>query len=656
MCHSHSVMTRPGICLASLLLIAASASAAGAQIAAAPAKPRLVVLIAIDQFRADYLERFGALPGGLGRISRGGAWFTNAHHDHAITETAPGHATLLSGRFPRSTGIMMNRVGVEDAGAPLIAGGVGTGASPKRFQGTTLVDWVRSADPQSRAFSVSSKDRAAILPVGRSKSEVYWYSTDGRFTTSSYYRDTLPSWVTAWNNRGFPQSFAGRRWDLLLPVTAYPEPDSVEAEGGRAFTFPHILPDDPEAVANLVRGTPFIDDITLSFALHGVQSLALGASPHTDVLSMSLSATDYIGHRYGPDSREIHDQVVRVDRTLGAFLDSLYKLRDSSTITIALTADHGVGTIPELAPASMNSKPVRVTLAPLIAPLREALRTAKVDTLAIDVDQQIIIVDRAAFASASANADSAVASFASAIKALPGVRRVDSFQALAADTLTDPVARRWRHQFPANANIALVVTLTPGSTWAGNIAFHGTPYDYDTHVPIVFYGAGVKPGRIADFVRTVDIAPTLAALARVRPTETLDGGAADGRHSLTVYSALVAESGQWFAWVSGLLLQTSHSPRHHNGLRHLVGRRPRCRRARVARDGQRLWTHRRHRDRYRRGVHRRVDLPPAWRQLADRRVGRGRSSWPSSARSCCCSCFDCCTAAVQSDCRRNVVG
>ena len=518
------MMLRPYARFASLVLLIGCASTGSTQSIARSGKPRLVVLITIDQFRADYLERFGALPGGLGRLSRGGAWFTNAHHDHAITETAPGHATLLSGRFPRSTGIMMNRVGVEDDSAPLIAGGIGAGASPRRFRGTTLVDWIRAADPQSRAFSLSSKDRAAILPVGQSKSEVYWYSPDGRFTTSSYYRDTLPSWVVLWNNRNYPQGFAGKRWELLLPASAYPEPDSVEAEGsGRQFTFPHDLPADPDAAANVVRGTPFFDDITLSFALHGVQSLALGAGTHTDVLSISLSATDYIGHRYGPDSREMHDQVVRIDRTLGVFLDSLYRLRDSSRVTIALTADHGVGTIPEIAPASVMPRPQRVSLAPLIAPLRAGLFAAKVDTLAIDVDQQIVLADRAAFAKAKVNADSAITAFAAAIRALPGVRRVDRFESLAADTLTDPIARRWRHQFPAHAPIELVVTLTPGSTWAGNIAFHGTPYDYDTHVPIVFYGAGVQSGRFTDFVRTVDLAPTLAAIAGVRPTETLDG-------------------------------------------------------------------------------------------------------------------------------------
>ena len=162
------------------------ASAAPAPAQHAGARPTLLVLITIDQMRGDYLERFGPqLTGGLGRLMRGGAWYTNAHHDHAITETAPGHATLLSGRFPRSTGIMANRAGVDDDDAPLIAGGVGGGASPKRFVGTTLTDWLRSSDDKSRTFSVSTKDRGAILPAGRTKSDVYWYSPDGRCDSTS---------------------------------------------------------------------------------------------------------------------------------------------------------------------------------------------------------------------------------------------------------------------------------------------------------------------------------------------------------------------------------------------------------------------------------------------------------------------------------------
>lgn len=490
-----------------------------------PARPTLVVLITVDQFRGDYIDRFGSqLHGGLARLSRGGAWFTNAHHDHAITETAPGHATLLSGRFPRSTGIMMNRAGVEDEASPLIAGGVGPGASPKRFIGTTLVDWLALSDSKSRAFSVSTKDRGAILPVGKSRSNVYWYSLDGRFTTSSYYRDTLPPWVTEWNSRQLPQTYAGKEWDLLLPEKSYAEPDSVPAEGnGTGFTFPHYLPDDPGASVNIMRGTPFIDEISVSFALHGVQALKLGAGPQTDVLSISLSATDYIGHRYGPDSREIHDQILRLDRLLGTFLDSLYRLRDSSRVTIVLTGDHGIGSMPELAPAGMTPAPTRVSIAALIPVLHAGLREAKVDTNAIDIDQQIVLADRAAFTRAGVNADSVLAVFASAVRGVPGVRRVDRFEALLADTLSDPVARRWSHQFPANVSVELVITLTPLSIWRGNIATHGSPYDFDSNVPLIFFGAGVRPGKHAEFVRTVDLAPTLAVLAGVKPTQPIDG-------------------------------------------------------------------------------------------------------------------------------------
>ncbi|MEP6992489.1 MAG: alkaline phosphatase family protein, partial [bacterium] len=323
--------------------------------------------------------------------------------------------------------------------------------------------------------------------------------------------------------REFPQTFASRSWDLLLPASAYPEPDTVDAEGPSGNTFPHILPDDPASAASIVRATPFIDDITLSFALDGVQSMALGAGAHTDLLNISLSATDFIGHRYGPDSREIHDQVLRVDRVLGTFLDSLYRLRDSSKVVIAFTGDHGVGTIPELAPTTQKPTPVRVTLNELLPGLRAGLRAAHVDTLALDIDQQIVLVDRAAFAKAGANADSAITVLAAQVRDIRGVARTDRFPALLADTLNDVIARRWAHQFPATANVALVVTLTPGSTWRGNVASHGSPYDYDAHVPLVFYGAGVRPGRYAEVVRTVDLAPTLAAIAGVRPLEPLDG-------------------------------------------------------------------------------------------------------------------------------------
>lgn len=505
---------------------AASAPVPAGAPAASPAQtaPKLVVLITIDQFRGDYVERYGTqLQGGIARLARGGAWFSDAHHDHAITETAPGHATLLSGRFPRSTGIMMNSIGVDDASTPLLANGYGPGASPARFRGTTLVDWMTAADKRTRTLSVSMKDRGAILPVGRAKSDVYWYSIDGRFLTSSYYRKDLPAWVDEFNSRNMVAGFAGKTWNLLLPDSAYAEKDSVPIEmNGRGVTFPHALTDDVIDAGANIRITPFIDDMVLAFALHGVQSLKLGTGPQTDLLAVSLSATDVIGHNFGPDSREMHDQVLRVDRAVGTFLDSLYKLRDSSSITVVLTGDHGVGTIPEIAPAGTSPTPRRVSLAPVIPGLRAKLRELKVDTFAVEPDWNIVLADRRAFKKA-ADFETVMTALLEQLRALPGVARADRFQQILADSATDVIARRWAHQFPAGSNVEAVVTLDPLSTWGGNVASHGSPRDYDSHVPLIFAGFGTTPGKRAQFVRTVDLAPTLAQLLGVKPLEPIDG-------------------------------------------------------------------------------------------------------------------------------------
>ena len=514
-----------------LLLWVSGIACAGAQSplprtdSRAASPPSLIVLITIDQLSGDYPDRFAAqLHGGLARLARG-AWFANAHHDHAITETAPGHATLLSGRFPRSTGIMANRIGVIDPGAPLVGAPNAPGASPFRFQGTTLVDWLRARDSRSRALSVSMKDRGAILPIGRSRADVYWYDLDGRFTTSRYYRDTLPQWVQQFNARRLPQSFAGKTWTPLLPDSDYKEPDSVAVEmGGSNFTFPHRMPDDSLQAASAIRVTPWMDEITLALALEGLRVLSLGEAPRTDVLAISLSATDLIGHGYGPDSKEMHDNILRLDRSLGIFLDSLFKLRDSSRVAIALTGDHGVGTIPELAARTVKPPPARIDASALAARLRALVVAAGIDSNLVFLDQQVVLADRNALKSRQAGLDSVLAAFAMQVRALPGISRVDRFQdLLRGDTINDPIAHRWVHQFPAQGNVELVITQTPYSIFGTIVATHGSPYDYDTHVPIMFYGRWFRPGKYSEFVRTVDIAPTLAAIAGVKPSERIDG-------------------------------------------------------------------------------------------------------------------------------------
>jgi predicted AlkP superfamily pyrophosphatase or phosphodiesterase len=527
------VLDRPRRWLALALPMAALATTGAKRVAPAtapaPPAPKLVVLITVDQMRADYLDRFASqYKYGLARLINGGAVYTYAFQDHANAETAPGHATVGSGREPYRTGIVLNAVGVPDAKAPLIGGG-GPGASPFRFVGTTLFDWMKAKDSRSRALSVSRKDRGAILPIGKSKENVYWYAANGNFTTSKYYADELPQWVQAFNALHIPQSYAGKAWEPLLPVSSYPEPDTVVFEDlGREPAFPHRLSSDPVQAARDFIAFPWMDDVTVQFALAGVNALKLGQGPAPDLLAVSLSTTDAVGHRFGMSSREIHDQMLRVDRAIGTLLDSLYKIRDSSTIVVALTADHGVTMAPELA-AEKDSNPmtgpIRADLSGLDKEFMGRLVAKGVDSSAFDFEDAMLFLDKQALAKAHLKPDSVARSFATEAKTQPGVFRADLFsEILHGDTTRDFITRRWRHAVPPTWPVAVVVTLKQGSVW-GDYAtgIHGSPYDDDTHVPLVFYGPGVAAGKHAEFARVVDLAPTLAALLGVKPTEEIDG-------------------------------------------------------------------------------------------------------------------------------------
>ncbi len=516
----------PALLAACASAAAPPAAAGAAQVAPDAAPPTLVVFLTVDQLLPEYFDRYAPqLTGGLGRLYRNGAVFTDAHQDHAITETAPGHASTLSGRFPRSTGIVTNATGVGDTTAALL-GSAGPGASPFRFRGSTLIDWLQARDPRSRALSVSRKDRGAILPVGRAKQEVFWYAYDGRFTTSSYYADTLPAWLQRFNATDPASGLAGQAWRLLLPAASYPEPDSVPAEnGGSDFTFPHVLPADRADAARRLPEYPWIDSLTLEVALRGAREMGLGTGPQTDLLAISPSATDAVGHRYGPDSREIHDMILRLDRYLGSFLDSLYARMDSTRVVVALTADHGVAPFPEVRATGAAAEALHVSVAPQLAAVYARLRAAGVDSAAFDWGGELLQVDRDALRSGGIDADSLVTAFAAELRRVAGIARVDRPADLArADTVRDRVARRWLHMLPPELPVALVVTLEPYHVWGQtSYAQHGTPHDYDTHVPLILYGAPFRPGRFDGFVRVVDAAPTLARVLGVQPTEPLDG-------------------------------------------------------------------------------------------------------------------------------------
>jgi predicted AlkP superfamily pyrophosphatase or phosphodiesterase len=493
------------------------------------------VMITVDQLRPDYLDRYRSqFTGGFARLLKGGAVFTDAYQDHATTETAPGHASILSGRFPRNTGIVLNSIGVGDSTAPLIHA-KGEGASPFRFQGTTLVDWLVAQDSHTRVLSISRKDRAAILPIGRGRYGVYWYAADGHFTTSRYYADTLPTWLATFNAHNLAQRYAMQSWTPLLPDSAYAELDSVPVEGGGTdFVFPHTAPADSGKALAALSGSPWMDQLTLDAAMAGIDALHLGAGPETDLVSISLSTTDAIGHRFGPDSKEIHDQVIRLDRFLGVFLDSLYRVRDASRTLIALTADHGVTPFPELTVVREHHVAQRVDLSILARQYRDALIQRGVARDAFQLEESILLVDRPALAAAHVDADSVVAAFAAQARQNPGIARVHTRETLAhADTVHDAIARRWVHALPPAMPVALVMTLTPGSVWGGGLsAHHGSPYDIDAHVPLIFYGPACPQGQSGAMVRTVDIAPTFATVLGVTSSEPLDGHALSACHAV----------------------------------------------------------------------------------------------------------------------------
>lgn len=520
--------------VASVLLLTATPSGFGGCLAAqtaariASARPSLIVFLTVDQMRGDYVDRWAPqFTSGLLRLRRDGAVFTHGVHDHAVTETAPGHSVVLSGRFPWSTGILRNTAGVEDPQAPLLTSR-DQPASPYRFRGSVLIDWLRSRDPRSRALSISRKDRGAILPMGRAKQQVFWYATStGQFTTSRYYADTLPAWIRGVNARRVPQRLAGSEWTPLLASAAYAEPDSVPEEyNGRDIAFPHRLSADTGRAAGELPYTPWMDEFTLQAALEGVQALRLGEGPQTDIVAISLSGTDYIGHRYGPDSREQHDNIVRLDRMLGTFMDSLFRLRDSSTIVFALTADHGVTSYPELvARRAGRPAPPRYDLSPAVTALRAELRASLVDTAAISLDGSLVYVNRDAFARAHVAAAPTLDRFIIAIRRTPGIARVDRVAELArSDTVHDAVARRWVHMIPPDSPVELVITPREGAyAEEARIAEHGSPYDADATVPVIFWGRWFITGRHEERVLVADMAPTLARVAGVPPIERLDG-------------------------------------------------------------------------------------------------------------------------------------
>lgn len=484
----------------------------------------LVVLLVVDQMIPDYFDRYGAhMTGGLGRLQREGAFFTHGMQDHAITQTAPGHSTLLSGRPPSSTGIITNDDGVGDATYQLIDTPGEPGASPRNFEGTALYDWMLVRDPAARVLAISRKDRGAILPVGRARGDVYWFA-GGHFTTSRYYADTLPTWLRAFNDRQSVARLAGRRWDLLLPAVDYPERDSMPWERrGRDIAFPHVLP-PAAAIDTGVTLYPWMDSLTLDLALEGVRHTGIGRRSRPDLLVVSLSTTDKVGHEWGPDSREMHDHILRLDRWLGRFLDSLGSMVPAARTYVVLAADHGTQRVPEYNREVRHQPGGRQWLGSYVAEGQTRFDARYRRRFGFRFEYGLLLADVDALRALGVRVDSLADAWAADARRKPGVARVYTPKSLAVAPRTDLFAGRWRRAIPPGTGWLLAAVPSEGVIWSKTgVANHGTALDADVRVPIIFAGPGIKPGRYDRPVATEDIGPTLAALIGVQPTEPVTG-------------------------------------------------------------------------------------------------------------------------------------
>jgi predicted AlkP superfamily pyrophosphatase or phosphodiesterase len=467
-------------------------------------QPKLVVAIVIDQFRYDYLTRFRAeYSGGFKRFFEQGAVFTNAHYDHVPTVTAVGHSTFLTGAPPALSGIIGNewwdrtskkRVSsVSDENSKLL-GSTGEGSSPKRMLQSTVGDEMKMSGKGGKVVSVSIKDRSAILPAGHMADGAYWFDgKTGNFVSSTYYFDALPEWVAQFNGSHPADKYAGKQW---MGKTMAATPDA------RFY--------------GSLDATPWGNELILQFAEKAIAAEKLGAGPKVDLLAVSFSSNDYVGHAAGPDSEEVHDMALRVDKLVGELIRAAEAQAGVGRVLVVLTADHGVAPVPEV-----NQKRKmpggRFDEQNELDTVEKAL-TARFGNLATGKWVAYSGEGSVFFTEGNSTVDVAEQErvAADAIRGLPHVFRVFTrTQLMNGAILDDSIGRRMRNGFNAARSGNVFVMLDPYWMAARNGTTHGAPFDYDTHVPVLFLGPQVRAGRYNANIILNDIAPTLATMLEV---------------------------------------------------------------------------------------------------------------------------------------------
>lgn len=515
------------------------------------AKPKLVVLLIVDQFRYDFLERFDDLFGrdGFRRLAHEGANFVNANFDYVPTYTAPGHAAIATGSIPAQHGIVGNtwfdrasgrvRVMVSDPEARAVTmSGVAERAgsvSPRNLIGTTIGDQMRLATNfRSKVVALSQKDRSAILPGGVKPNGAYWYNAaDGTFITSDYYAKELPAWVKAFNTTNRPDKYWGSKWERALQDAAYERAQKENHAVQRSTLgtrFPYELKSDEAKPGAKFYGafelTPFASEHLAEFAKAAVEAENLGADEHTDLLSVSFSSPDLVGHAYGPDSQEVEDIYLRLDRVVGELLAYLDRKVGLQNTLIAVSADHGVAPVPEYM-KSLGYDAGRIKPSEAIAAVNQALngRFGGEEKWVQALVNEQFYLDPQLVAKHKADPAEVERLAGEAAMTVPGIVNYFTRTQLASGCLpATPLARRIANGFNRQRSGDVWVVTKPLNFFAeGALATtHGSPYSYDTHVPVIFFGSGIVKGRHYAEASPADIAPTIAFLLGIEmPTNSV---------------------------------------------------------------------------------------------------------------------------------------
>lgn len=524
------------------------------------ASVRLGVVISIDQCRADYLERFRPyfVEGGFRRLLEQGADFRAAYHKHAMTATAPGHATILTGVSAHRHGVIANewfdpaygRVmgGVEDPRSPVVGAlnnkirmpGVPDAeitGSPWRLQAATVGDQLKLRFGEaSRVISIANKDRAAIFLGGRLADAAYWF-VDGHVVTSTFYRKDLPGWVKELNAEEQIEKTRGQVWNRLLAPAVYDAvqgPDDApgeEGSSGLGTTFPHTIDGGPSATPSAYygayRASPFWTELLGELAKRAIVKEKLGHHEAPDLLCIGFSQLDYAGHLFGPDSHEIMDSVIRLDRVLAELFATLDREVGPGRYVVVLSGDHGVAPLPEhVASFGRGVTSGRLDRKGMTAAIEMALTArfgAPADGAAwVLRDGYGYRLIGATLAAKKLAAPEVAAVVKESLLNWPQIAMAFTREELLDGTATqDPYLAAWRLSFNRERSPDVMFSARPyvvDRPVTGTN--HGTPYDYDAHIPMVWYGAGITPRVSLERVGTDAIAPTLAKLLGVpRPPE-----------------------------------------------------------------------------------------------------------------------------------------